>query len=112
MAMKLLQRLDAYARTAGRRTAYRELCGDARELSYEQLRDRVLSFARCVRGQVKAGEVVMLGLPNRIEYPVAFLGVLAAECSVFPVSAEIAEVELRALAREGGGAVDLSSERE
>jgi long-chain acyl-CoA synthetase len=111
MAMKLLQRLDAHARTAGRRTAYRELNAEARELSYEQLRDRVFSFAGRLRGQVKAGEVVMLSLPNRIEYPVAFLSVLAAGCSVFPVSAEIAEVELRALARETGVAAIVGTER-
>ncbi|MDB5319556.1 MAG: putative long-chain-fatty-acid--CoA ligase, partial [Phycisphaerales bacterium] len=111
MAMQLLQRLDAHARLAGRRTAYRELCAGGRELSYEQLRDGAMAFARHVRSKIAAGAVVMLCVPNRIEYPVAFLGILAAGCSVFPVSAEITDVELRSLAVEARAAAIVGTDR-
>src|SRR5437763_9369558 len=111
MAMKLLQRLNAHARLAGRRTAYRELCAGGRDLSYAQLRDAAMAFATLVSGKLAPGEVVMICVPNRIEYPVAFLGVLAAGCSVFPVSADITDVELRALAQEARVAAIVGTQR-
>ena len=111
MAMKLLQRIDTHARSAGNRTAYRELCTGGRELTYPQLRDAAMAFAALVSNKVAAGGVVMLCVPNRIEYPVAFLGVLAAGCSVFPVSAEITDVELRSLAQEARATAIIGTQR-
>jgi long-chain acyl-CoA synthetase len=111
MAMKLLQRLDAHARLSGRRTAYRELCAGGRELTYAQLRDAAMAFAVIVSSRIAAGAIVIVCVPNRIEYPVAFLSVLAAGCSVFPVSAEITDVELRALARESRAAAIVGTQR-
>jgi long-chain acyl-CoA synthetase len=109
--MKLLQRLDAHARLAGRRTAYRELCAGGRELSYAQLRDATMAFATLVSRKVAAGAVVLVCVPNRIEFPVAFLGVLAAGCSVFPVSAEITDIELRSLVQEARVAAIVGTPR-
>jgi long-chain acyl-CoA synthetase len=111
MLMRLLQRLDSHARTAGPRTAYRELTPGGREFSYALLRDGAMSFAAALRQRVRTGQVVLVGLPNRIEYPIAFLGVLAAGCSVFPVSSEIAEAELVTLASESQAAAVVGTPR-
>jgi acyl-CoA synthetase (AMP-forming)/AMP-acid ligase II len=60
---------------------------------------------------VAAGAVVLVCVPNRIEFPVAFLGVLAAGCSVFPVSAEITDIELRSLVQEARVAAIVGTPR-
>src|SRR5207247_2511307 len=49
--------------------------------------------------------------PNCIEYPVAFLGILAASHSVFPVSPEIVHRELVKVAREARAVAIVGTER-
>jgi acyl-CoA synthetase (AMP-forming)/AMP-acid ligase II len=99
--MQLLQRLAHHAAAAPDRIAYREAAGEQRELTYARLHEASQAFAARIRQRTKpAATVVMLCLPNRVEYPVAFLGILTAGCGVFPVSPEIAEAELIDLARE------------
>jgi long-chain acyl-CoA synthetase len=109
--MKMLEHLDRHARDASARVAYREIGGSAREISYTGLRERAAAFARRLRQRSIGGEAVMLCLPNRIEYPVAFLGTLIAGCSVFPVFAETADAELRTLARVAEAAVIVGTPR-
>jgi acyl-CoA synthetase (AMP-forming)/AMP-acid ligase II len=53
----------------------------------------------------------MVCLPNMLEYPAAFLGILGAGLSVFPVSAESAPAELRALAAECRAAALVGTDR-
>jgi long-chain acyl-CoA synthetase len=106
--MKLLHRLNQHAADAPQRVAYREVTGDVRrELTYGELARAVSGFA----GRVRSGAVVMLCLPNRIEYLAAFLGILAGGASVFPVSPELTEAELQTLARESGAAAVVGTER-
>jgi long-chain acyl-CoA synthetase len=109
--MQLLTRLDHHATTAGDRIAYRELAAPARTLTYAQLRAAASAFAAHLRTRIAPGAVVMLSLPNRIEYPAAFLGILAAGCSVFPVSSEMVDVELQTLARESSAAAIVGTDR-
>jgi long-chain acyl-CoA synthetase len=111
MSMKLLQRLDHHACSAPARIAYRELAVPGRTLTYLQLRDAAFAFAAHLRTLVQPGAVVMLALPNRLEYPIAFLGVLAAGCCVFPVSSEMVDVEMQALAAEAKVAAIVGASR-
>lgn len=53
----------------------------------------------------------MLCLPNVIEYPVAFLGIVAAGCTVFPVSPDSAPAELQSLAAESNAAAVIGTDR-
>jgi acyl-CoA synthetase (AMP-forming)/AMP-acid ligase II len=98
VAMELLRRLEQHAREAPDRVAYREVGASSREMSYGELRRVVGTFGRRLGDRLPEGGVVMLCLPNRLEYPAAFLGVYTAGCDVFPVSAESTKAELEALA--------------
>jgi len=111
--MELLDRLNDHARStdAGPRVAYRELTPGGRSLSYDELATQVSAFANHLQSQVAFGATVILCIANQIEYPVALLGTLAAGCNVFPVSAEIAEPELRALAQEAVAGAIVGSAR-
>jgi long-chain acyl-CoA synthetase len=100
--MELLRRLEVHAREAPERVAYREAGASSRELNYAGLWRAAANFGARLRTALPAGGVVMLCTPNVVEYPVAFLGVLAAGCDVFPVSADSTEVELKSLAERAG----------
>jgi long-chain acyl-CoA synthetase len=93
--------------------AYREVGTGTggRAVTYAALRAAAGAFANRVRESAGAGAVVMLVAPNRVEYPVAFLGISAAGCSVFPVSAEATEAELVKLAREARAAGVVGTDR-
>jgi len=96
--MELLVRFDGHARVAPDRVAYREVGASSREITYGGLRRAAVGLGERLRRDLPAGGVVMICLPNAVEYPAAFLGALAAERDVFPVSAESTELELRTLA--------------
>ncbi len=104
-APQLLDRLAAHAADRPDGVAYRD-AGNQQTLTWRSLADRAAAFGRRLREALPAGGVVLLCAPNQIEYPIAFLGILAAECDVFPVSADIAEAELLRAA-ESSGAVAL-----
>src|SRR5437016_5752594 len=98
-ASELLARLRRHAEERRSACAYRE-AGGGRSLNYGELAAAVDALAMSLRARLEAGSVVILSSANRIEYPVAFLGVLAAGCTVFPVSAEAADAELMRAAEE------------
>ena len=102
MAMELLRRLEQHAREAPDRVAYREVGASSRAMSYGELWRAAASFGARLRARLPEGGAVMICLPNAVEYPAAFLGVYAAGCDVFPVSAESTAVELTALAERAG----------
>jgi long-chain acyl-CoA synthetase len=93
--LELLDRVERWAREAPGHIAYVEAAGGGRTLTYRELVERV----RAVRGSIRPATVVMLRCPNRIEYPIWFLAILSAGASVFPVSVELAQAELRQLAQ-------------
>jgi long-chain acyl-CoA synthetase len=107
----LLQRLREHARKGGDRPAYLEVRSQGRELSYAQLLNAAERFSTSLGARMSKGGVIILSLPNCIEYPVAFLGILAAGHSVFPVSPEIAQRELQILAREARAVAIVGTER-
>jgi acyl-CoA synthetase (AMP-forming)/AMP-acid ligase II len=111
MPSKLLQQLARHARTAGTRLAYREVAEHPRELTYAALDDAAHAFAASLSQRIAPGAAVMLCLPNVIEFPVAFLGTLAAGCDAFPVSPELTDAELTSLAAEAGAAAVIGQDR-
>lgn len=109
--MELLRRLEQHAREAPDRVAYREVGASSRAMSYGELWRAVVSFGARLRERLPGGGVVMVCLPNAVEYPAAFLGVYAAGCDVFPVSAESTAAELTGLAERAGVAAIVGNER-
>ncbi|HEY7117024.1 MAG TPA: class I adenylate-forming enzyme family protein [Tepidisphaeraceae bacterium] len=105
--MELLERLDRHAASAGGQVAYGEVGGAGRQLSYAEL----AGLSRGMAAHLHAGDVVMVCLPNRIEYPVAFLGALRAGCAVFPVSADTTDAELVTLARQANASAIIGTQR-
>jgi len=111
MAMELLNRLQRHAREAPDQVAYREVTGGGRAMTYAQLAAASRAFAAHLRRRMPRGGVVMLCLPNALEYPAAFLGILAAGFGVFPVSADSAPAELKSLAGESAAAAIVGTDR-
>ena len=97
--LALLARLRATPAT-GPMPAYIVPCGES--LTYRQLADRAFVLADELRSTISAGSVIILSCPNRLEFPIAFLAILAADCTVFPVSPDAADVELKRAAAESG----------
>ena len=110
--MRLLQELDAHARSAPEAAAVRSVGRDPPVvLSRGQLRDRVGAIASRLREQLGQSGVILLHYPNRPEYVVAFLGVLAAEGTLFPVAADAAGPEVVAAARRSACAAAIVDEQ-
>lgn len=71
-----------------------------RSLGYGELAGAVDALAARLAGELPAGAVLMLVLPNCVEYIVAYLAALAAGAAVFPLHPELTETELRKAAGE------------
>jgi acyl-CoA synthetase (AMP-forming)/AMP-acid ligase II len=100
----LLGRLLMHASARPEAPAYRQYPNDV--LTYRQLSDRVSSLAHVLRQNLPPASVVLLCSPSMLAFPIAFLGILAAGCTAFPVSAESADPELlRAAADSSAKAV-------
>jgi acyl-CoA synthetase (AMP-forming)/AMP-acid ligase II len=96
----LLARLYRHAAERPASPAYRQ--ADGASLNYEQLAQRASAVAGLLRERLPPRAIVILSCANQIEYPAAFLGILAAGCTVFPVSSEAADAELMRAASQSG----------
>jgi len=67
----------------------------------------VEGLARRLPQQLPAGSVVMLCSGNRPQYTAAFLAVLAAGMTVFPVAPDIAGPELLSAGQRSGAAASF-----
>jgi acyl-coenzyme A synthetase/AMP-(fatty) acid ligase len=76
-----------------------------RSLTFRELAERVGRFGAVleVRG-IAAGERVLVRLPNCTDYPVVFLGTLAAGAIAVPTSTQLTREEVVYLARDSGAA--------
>ena len=70
--------------------------GGGRVFTYGQLAAAVTAAAAELRARLPERAVVLLSCPQRVEFWVAYLAVLAAGCDVFPVSQELTADEWRA----------------
>jgi acyl-CoA synthetase (AMP-forming)/AMP-acid ligase II len=80
-------------------------------LTYRDLAGGVAALANLLQREIPSKSVVMLSCSNQLAYPVTFLAILAAGCTVFPVSIEMTEVELRRAVHESGATGVIGEER-
>ena len=90
MALRVIDRLMSH----GNRPAVRGAGSNAADLTYGELARRVDGLVTRLRGALPGGAAVLLCYPNRADYLCAFLAVLAAEDSLFPVPRESTAPEL------------------
>src|SRR5690349_10603444 len=95
--LHILDRLRRRAADAPDTIALREIAGD-RVMSWSDLYLEVCEFAAGLKSDLPTDAVVMLRCPNTCDFHVAFLAVLAAGMTAFPVSHEIARPEFEAAA--------------
>jgi acyl-coenzyme A synthetase/AMP-(fatty) acid ligase len=106
--LELFERVRRHARAAPDRIAYVEVASD-RALTYAELVERVESFS-----DAPPTDVVTLRSANRFEFPIQFLALLTRGRTVFPISIELADVEVANLQRQtndlrGDGSMLLAS---
>jgi len=94
--MQLLDRLHHRATQSPQAIAYVD-AGTTEKLTWAQLFHRTAGFAIVLRSKLSAGAVVLIRLPNCCDFPVAFLGTLAAGCTAFPISIEAPDAEVHEL---------------
>lgn len=94
--LELLARLASHGVARPDSPALTEIGPGARGItvSYSDLDAAVREFAASVRRDIPPGGVMLLCCPNRAEFVVAFLGVLAAGRTVMPLPPAIGEREL------------------
>ncbi|HMB94448.1 MAG TPA: AMP-binding protein [Tepidisphaeraceae bacterium] len=88
----LLAQLQRHANERPDAPAYRQ---GSTTLTYRNLVGGIATLTNSLRRELQPNDVVLLSCSNQLAYPVAFLATLAAGCTVFPVSVEMTEVELR-----------------
>jgi acyl-CoA synthetase (AMP-forming)/AMP-acid ligase II len=104
----LLARLQRHARERSEAPAYRQ---GSKTLLYRDLAGGVSTLAAWLRREVHPKDVVLLSCSNELAYPVAFLAILAAGCTVFPVSIELTEIELLRAATESAAVAVIGDNR-
>src|SRR5688500_4646786 len=108
MSLQVLEQLEQHSQREPQRTAVTIVapaCSAQHSITYHELHRRTYAFAARLRTMGCEDDVVMLCLANRVEYVIAFLGALAAGCTIFPVHASVTMYELRnALQRSGAKA--------
>lgn len=104
---EVLDRLAEHARVRPDAEAFVESGPDVagRAIDYRALAERVGILGAAVAGAVP-GAAVLLSCPNRVEFPIAYFGVLAAGGVIVPVHPRLTGTELVAIARQvSAGAV-------
>src|SRR5438552_4167478 len=107
--MSILDRLRSHASDSPDGIALREVAS-GRTMSWSKLDSAVREFAGELKTDLPAGSVVMLRCPNTCGFHVAFLGVLAAGMTVFPVAHEITRPEFDAAAAKSSACAVIDGE--
>lgn len=105
MPIQLLRLLDEHAARQPDAPAIRVAASvdpGMTSVTYRQLRDAVHTWARQLDRELSRDAIVMLIGSNHPRFVAAFLAVLAANRSVFPVDRALTAVELSDLARRSG----------
>lgn len=103
--MRVLERLQYHARTRPDATALccvEQVDGRTHALSYRQYHAAVTTTADAIRRATPDDATVIIQLPNGIEYPVAYLAVLAAGRTVFPLHPALTAREVAHAAEQTG----------
>jgi acyl-CoA synthetase (AMP-forming)/AMP-acid ligase II len=107
MTLRLLHALQDHARVRSNAPAAVGVGTTENALSWAQLNDRVTTLATTLRQHLPPDATVLLCYPNRPEFIAAFLGVLAAGTTVFPISADSAGPELKSAAERSAAAAAI-----
>jgi hypothetical protein len=97
--MQIFDCLRRHATDAPDTLALREI-GSGEAMTWSDLAAAVDEFAGGLKDDLPRGSVVMLRCPNVCDFHVAFLGILSAGMTVFPVPHEIARPEFDAAAAD------------
>ncbi|MEM9434140.1 MAG: class I adenylate-forming enzyme family protein [Pseudomonadota bacterium] len=69
--------------------------------SYREIEQAATQFAVRLRdGGLGSGDRILLRLSNRVEFPLAFLGALMADCVPVPTSSQLTSLEITALTKQ------------
>jgi acyl-CoA synthetase (AMP-forming)/AMP-acid ligase II len=105
----LLNRLAQHA--AERLDAPAYCASAAGSISWRKLASGAAAVANSLRQQLSPGTVVILSCGNQLEYPIAFLGILAAGCTAFPISPTAADAELLRAANDSSAVAVIGDDR-
>jgi len=114
MALQLIERLYEHAAARPDAVALREVSaanGAGRIISYRTFLSAVERLAAVLHRDFPERAVVVVALPNELEYFVAFYAVLLAGRTVFPVHPLLAETELQTAAKRSRAAAFVGTER-
>ena len=110
MSLRLIEKLRLHADERPDAPAIRGIVpAGGPEWSWAELRSRVELLADFLRGHLAAGSTVILLLTNRPQYTAAFLAILDADMTVFPIAPDTACTELEQAARRSGAAAMIVS---
>jgi acyl-CoA synthetase (AMP-forming)/AMP-acid ligase II len=105
----LLNRLAQHAAERPDAPAYSAAA--AGSISWRELASRAAAVADALRQQLSPGAVVILSCGNQLEYPIAFLGILAAGCTAFPIYPTAAGAELLRAAKDSSAVSIIGDDR-
>jgi acyl-CoA synthetase (AMP-forming)/AMP-acid ligase II len=91
-ASAFVARVNRHADERPDALAYRVVGGAS--LTYRELSDRAAALGETLATRLPPQSVVLLSCPSQLEYPIAFLAILAAGCTVFPISPKAADNDL------------------
>jgi long-chain acyl-CoA synthetase len=115
MARRIIEQLAAIARDRPDSVAIKTVapsCHTQRQLTYSELHRQVITAAHGLRLSSSAGDVVMLSAANQPEFITAFLAVLRADLTVFPVHPGLTTHEIReAVHRTGARTIIATAEK-
>ncbi len=110
--MELLERIASHARRRGSAIAIRQADAAVPRLcTYGQLHERIDALSRRMQECLPRGAVVILLCGNRPEFWVCYFATLAADMSVFPMSADTIVAELKTAADRSDAIAVLGESR-
>jgi len=105
MSWRLLEQLENHAREQPDSIAVQQVWPASGEsLTWQQLLTEVKRLSEQFSAMLPAGAVVLLCCGNRPQYIAAYLGVLHAKMTVFPVAPDLTEAELLDAAKRSAAA--------
>jgi acyl-CoA synthetase (AMP-forming)/AMP-acid ligase II len=114
-SIELLDRLWRWETDRGRGIAYVGPMtmtdgGNTEHLTWSTLAQRVRNLARELKQRIPEKTVVLVSLENALDFPIAFLAVLASGRSVFPVNPDLAPPERREAIERSGAAATIEQD--
>ena len=103
--MQLIQQIQLHAAERPGAVAIRQVDvpgGCDRQLTWNELQQRIAATSQSLRQHLPVGAVVMLCMSNRPEFWVAYFACLSASLTVFPIATDMVQAEFETAAARGG----------